>query len=229
MSQLERKPETVLDTAMLELLLSVSKDAAEHPERHASASHAAFVQARNEAEAVLEEAETQEEIDAAAGSLHAAWLNLRLLADESLLQEITGALQTLLAMDPALFSEPMLAEETGAWLASAEPEERTGLALLHQIQELRDQAEKQTGPSEKPAVPENPSSVSRPDTEQNQNGVQDLHKQEPVVVQPSVSSSNSTGRASSVRTAAFFAPAASAAGLAAPALLWMLKKRWRNG
>lgn len=235
MSQLERKPETVLDTAMLELLLSVSKDAAEHPERYASACHAAFVQARNEAEAVLAEAETQEKIDAAAGSLHATWLNLRLLADESLLQEIAGALQTLLAMDPVLFSEPMLAqrqqlaEETQAWLTSAEPEERTGLALLHQIQELSKQAEKQTGPSEKPAVPENPSSAARPGAEPDQNGIRDLQKQEPVVVQPSVSSSNSTGRASSVRTAAFFGPAASAAGLAPPVLFWMLKKRRRNG
>lgn len=69
----------------------------------------AFVQALETARAVLENPDSQQQIDEAASTLNNAWLKLRLQPDEELLKNLQQAYVTLCSLDLSLFS----AQETG--------------------------------------------------------------------------------------------------------------------
>lgn len=62
------------------------------------------MEALQNAKTVRAEAETQEEIDAAVLQLNTAWLNLRLKADESLVEALRGFVTMTLSLNEADFS-----------------------------------------------------------------------------------------------------------------------------
>lgn len=102
MSSLSRKPSEELDLSVLRMLVTVSDDL--DLDAYMETGKAEFSQALAEAKAVLEAPESQEQIDAMVNTLHGAYLNLRLKADESLLQALAAFVETVNNMDLSAYS-----------------------------------------------------------------------------------------------------------------------------
>lgn len=79
-------PAVELDTSLLAWLVAQTENT--DLTLYTPASGAAFAEALASAKTVLEAPESQEQISNALDTLHAAWMNLRLLPDESLLQTL---------------------------------------------------------------------------------------------------------------------------------------------
>lgn len=93
-----------LDYTVLDILLGAAEEAEGNLDAYIEEGKAAFTQALQNARTVRAEAETQEEIDAAVLQLNTAWLNLRLKADESLVEALRGFVTMTLSLDEADFS-----------------------------------------------------------------------------------------------------------------------------
>lgn len=96
------KAEEDLDLSVLRLLVESTQDT--DLDRYLSDGAAVFAAALEEAGAVLASPESQSQVDEAVNTLHQAWMNLRLKADESLLEQLRAALAALEAADPAVYS-----------------------------------------------------------------------------------------------------------------------------
>lgn len=158
-----RKPETQLDTALLAWLVQTTQSA--DLEAYLEEGRAGFAEALQQAKAVLEHPESQEQIDAAAAALHAAWLNLRLAPDESLLAVLQATADSiaLLAADDSF--SVSLQSAFCSWLVQSDAalHDRTldaaeVCALIEQGRGLLEQAdlEKQNR-TEKPESSQKPS------------------------------------------------------------------------
>lgn len=97
-----RKPDQELDTSVLELLIQTAEAA--DLDQYEETGKEAFRTALEAAKAVLNNPESQTDIDEAAVNLHEAWLNLRLLPDESLLEQIRSFVNEIEAANLSLFS-----------------------------------------------------------------------------------------------------------------------------
>lgn len=102
------KDSEVIDTSLLELLVGVCDEV--NLEEYVNAGQAEFTEALNQAKAVLAAPESQAQVDAALSSLHTAWLNLRLKADESLLVKLQAFADETENLDPARFTPERHAE-----------------------------------------------------------------------------------------------------------------------
>ena len=85
-----------IDLSILQLLTESVQDT--DLSLYLSAGQAEFTAALEQAQAVLAAPESQQQVDEAALALHQAWLNLRLKADESLVESLRDSLQTLQVM-----------------------------------------------------------------------------------------------------------------------------------
>lgn len=104
MDGLNRKPAEEIDTHILELLVSMSEKAEAALDDYVEAGQAEFLSALEAARDVLADPKDQKSVDDAAAVLHEAYLNLRLKADESILEELRSFVALYEAMDPSLFS-----------------------------------------------------------------------------------------------------------------------------
>ena len=109
MDGLTRKPAEEIDTHILELLVEYSTAAEEDLDSYVEAGKAEFTAALDAARTVLEDPADQKTVDDAAAVLHEAYLNLRLKADEALLQELKDFVALYENMDASLFSADELA------------------------------------------------------------------------------------------------------------------------
>lgn len=107
------------DTAMLELLVDTTKDA--DPAKYVPAGWNAFEAACTTAVQVLENPQSQQQIDEAAAALHEAWLNLRLKADESLLASLRAFVSWKEQSDLSVLDASLAAriEQLGSTVAQA--------------------------------------------------------------------------------------------------------------
>lgn len=160
MNRLETKPVVTLDKSMLKLLLETAADARNQAEKYSEASHAVFVQAYDQVAQTLENAETQAEIDAAVTSLHTAWLNLRLLADEELIRSLMDTLVQLQTYEATAFSLGFeeeftsLVNEAKVYLNADEKEQAEGLNLLSRMETMITDLEKQKEENKDPDKPQ---------------------------------------------------------------------------
>ena len=104
MDGLTRKPAAEIDTHILELLVEYSTAAEADLDSYVEAGKAEFTAALEAARTVLEDPADQKSVDDAAAVLHEAYLNLRLKADEALLQELKDFVALYENMDASLFS-----------------------------------------------------------------------------------------------------------------------------
>lgn len=232
MGALETKPEPTLDTTLLELLLETGMEARENPDKYTSASHAAFAEYYDKAKGILDNAESQEEIDTAVSTLHQYWLNLCLLADEELISSLMDTLSVLEELEPRALklgmAEPfrLLVTDAKAWLEADEKEQTTGLNLLTAMEGMIEDLEKPAEDKPEPEKPDTKPEV-KPDPEE---GTKPEIK-EPVVVpeteKAAEKKTNSTTK--SVKTAASLQAdlllGLAAAGLAGLGLLKARKNR----
>lgn len=141
MSALEQvpKPDAELDTTLLQLLVSQAESA--DLNLYLEAGKAELIEALESAKAVLENPQTQQQIDAAALRLHEAWLNLRLKPDESLLALLQETLEKVQAMasDFVLYAD--LREELQAWTMQAKNALENGNTDRDQVCSLIEQGE----------------------------------------------------------------------------------------
>lgn len=107
MNGVEKKPEAELDTSVLELLVSVSLEV--NLEDYIEAGQAEFTSALDEAQAVLADPQSQEQIDAARDTLHDAYLSLRLKASEELLKSLADFVAAARSIDRSLYTADALA------------------------------------------------------------------------------------------------------------------------
>lgn len=202
-----RIPVQTVDTSLLELLISTAESA--DLDRYYEEGKPAFAAALVQAKAVLENPESQQIVDEACASLNAAWLNLRLLPDESLLAMIESFKNEIEALDLAAF-EKSTADSLNDWLKNAKrilngtPSAAEAEQIAAEIPALRAlirTASENKGSQESIAesMPKNPESLS-------------------VSGRPASAASVKTAASSSL---AYYA----ALGAAALALLGLLKKR----
>lgn len=115
--------ENDLDTSLLAWLIEQVKDT--DLNLYLSDGKDAFESALAQAQSVLAAPESQQQIDDALSSLSQAWLNLRLKADESLLESLRTRVDALEALGGAAYasiaeSRAQLLREAGALLAAPE-------------------------------------------------------------------------------------------------------------
>ena len=96
---------TDIDTSVLELLVKESQNTEKNLDKYIENGKAEFIAALRSAEAVLADPESQEQVDAAVSVLNQALLNLRLKADESLVEDLKNFLQQVEAANPEDFTE----------------------------------------------------------------------------------------------------------------------------
>lgn len=96
------------DTTLLAFLVDAVKEAKEAD--YTPSSWSAFAASLEAAKAVLAAPESQEQIDAAVGDLHANWLDLRRRPSEDLLAELNEFLEIVRSLDPAKYTSEFLGE-----------------------------------------------------------------------------------------------------------------------
>lgn len=134
-----------LDTSMLELLIETADglDLDAYVEAGKEELRSTLAQAKG----VLENPESQQQIDESALALHQAYLNLRLKADEALLANIRQTMADVrelcaLCQDASLKQAALKTlEAADAYLAQADPEQEEGKAVLHQLVKTRTRLE----------------------------------------------------------------------------------------
>lgn len=137
-----RKPDVQLDVAILELLVHSVEDT--DLSLYEEAGKEEFTQALEAARTVLDNPESQTAIDDAAIRLHEAWLNLRLLPDESLLEQIRSFTAEIEAADLSLFSLSDQAAFNGfvsrahVLLSQEKPEPKAVQQLVDEIPALKE-------------------------------------------------------------------------------------------
>lgn len=198
--------EQSLDVSLLELLVSAVADT--DLSLYLESGKDAFAAALEQAQAVLAAPESQPQIDQAVETLHNAWLNLRLKADEELLgklQDLLGKLRsaadtyTLSASEQQAITR--MADHIEAMLAAPETDALEAQAAVDEAQTLLSSLTRKTGDSS-----------SRADSLQN--------------------AGSSDVKAASVKTSASFAGQAAgfgAAFAAAAALILSFGKKKRSG
>lgn len=229
------KPEVVIDTTVLELLVETVEGT--DLSAYAAAGQEELQAALQAARAVLAAPESQEQVDEAVRTLHTAFLNLRLKADESLLEALRGFQTRVAMMNRALFTTAQLQQvddlngritealntpDLDAPTAEALAKEADDvLNMMNQVEEglkpvITPDPEQNATPSDtqKPAlVPDAP--VNNAGTSQNAQ----------VSAGKNASSVKAASTAASLRSAAAgFGMAALAAGAALSALLRRRKK-----
>ena len=233
---LTRKPEVVLDLSMLQLLLDTADDL--NLDLYVSAGQEEFQAALEEARTIADDPQDQQTIDASVYRLNRALLNLRLKADESILEELRQFTTLVRTMNRALFSAEDLTTIDAAcfnvtqYLAQDEPEMEPGRVLLSQIQPLKTLIENTTDHPEevKPPVEENtkPDPVDNPEKadpsdrkEEPASGIQEN------VQKPAAETEKSAATAKSVRTASALRPGFQAllASLGAAGLVVLRRKK----
>ena len=206
---------------------------------------AEFSAVLSEAITVRDSAETQEQIDEAVIKLHSAWLNLRLKADESLLEELRGFVASTLSLDEAdyapeawnticsarfMIASAMEDHDSGAKplsAADAEALNQVRLEAQNLIDHKTDTPDKEENqkpaPAEEEQKPADQESEKKPST--------DLPMPlEPVTIPSSEESAKPAGNAKSVKTSAFMGAGMLSAGLGAGllGLLGLAKRRSRK-
>lgn len=101
-----KKPAEEIDTSLLQMVYDTTKDT--DLSKFVSAGQAEFTAALAKAEAVLANPETQAEVNEAAADLNMAYLQLRLKADESLLEELKSFLSLAESINRAWFTAEQL-------------------------------------------------------------------------------------------------------------------------
>lgn len=206
MNGLTEKEPVILDPSLLAMLTEAVRDT--QAERYTAGTWSAFETALQQAEAVLAAPESQPQIDAAVSSLHQAWLNLRLKADENLLGQLQQAQTVFAVAERSLYSSEFLAQMDDC-------AEQISNALQDPANLEQKQAEslvQQASPLMETILNKEP----------------DLTVQQPAQTLPGSGAavSKDQSRASSVKTASVFqAGAWSAAGLTALAVLTASQRR----
>lgn len=130
-----------IDTSLLQFLADLCHEL--DLTKYAAAGQETFLQALEAADAVLADPQSQEQVDAAVRSLNGAYLDLRLLADESLLLALQDLQTAIVQMDRQAYSVMTLqavdsyAEKLNAYLALEEPLDTEGQALLAEGETIR--------------------------------------------------------------------------------------------
>ncbi len=216
-----------LDTTMLELLLSTVRGIDQT--LYLSSGLDAFNTAVSEGQRVLAEATDQAEVDQAVNTLHQAWLNLRLKADEELLKSLGQARIQLMSLDLSFLSNEtalqvnaivdeintlLLADEAGK--VEAENTLAKANALLEQIESMEkpeDPAKPETKPELKPE--ENPAQQKPAQSEGTESAVK-----------PEETNKKTT--ASSVKTASSLGWSTAFGAMALSALSFLHLRRRKN-
>jgi hypothetical protein len=100
--------ESLQDKHLLQVLVEHAEEVEAKLDDYISDSKEAFIKALENAKAVLEKADSQQEIDDARNTLQSALLALRLKADDSLLKELDAFVQTVKALDRSEYSKEQL-------------------------------------------------------------------------------------------------------------------------
>lgn len=108
MDALTRKPDVELDLSILRMLVQVCDEL--DLSAYIENGKYEFTAALAGAKAVLEAPESQDQIDAAVESLHGAYLNLRLKADEGLLKDLAAFVKQVDAIDEGSYSKEQVKE-----------------------------------------------------------------------------------------------------------------------
>ena len=216
-----------LDTSLLELLIDTVKDADQS--LYLSDGLDAFNTALAEAQRVLIEATDQAEVDQAVRSLHQAWLNLRLKADEELIKSLQEVQAELMALDLNLLDEACLMQVKTAMadISSLLEAEETGKAEAEAALQNAKSLLEQIGIQEKPEEPEKPAvkPETKPDENQNQQKPAVSEGTEPAQ-KPEETKKDTTAK--SVKTASSLGWSASFAAMALSALSLMGLNRKRK-
>lgn len=249
MANVTKKPEVVLDLSMLQLITDVCAEV--DLTQYVEAGQSEFTAALNAAQAMLSDPTTQEEVNAAASALNAAYMNLRLKANEDLLRALGEFVVEAESIDRTMYGVAQLAliddavAEIKVALANHEEKNPELDAQTAAVLETRmDQAKFQinnpkpdkTDPV-KPADPEEnqkPGTTDKPGTEENQKPADSTEPAEtPNTSQSEKTAASSTKPASnakSVKTAASAHAGWFTAALAGTAAVLgsMLKRRNRK-
>lgn len=218
-----RKPDQELDTTVLELLIETVEDT--DLSLYEEEGKEAFTSALQAARTALDKAESQSEIDEAAAALHQAWLNLRLLPDESLLEQIRSFVNEIEAANLMLFSADdqalfnSFAGRARTHLAQEKPDPAESAKLADEIPDLRAKLN---------AVTDNQKPADGTDQSQKQETSTDSDRQQAPVEKTEKPAEQSVNKPESVKTAArFSAVMTTMAGLAAAGLLAVLGRKRR--
>lgn len=218
MEALQRKP-VQLDTSVLEFLLAQTE--AIVPGEYLSDGVSALQSAMEEAEAVLQAPQSQDQIDAAVTKLHDTYLNLRRRASEELLESLKGFQTFVLSLQPELFSSQeletlqVLQQDIRTLLEKPEAAEQDALDLQARADAFRALAESrleqnvQPDPV-KPGTPEE--SLNRPQPDSTDAVLR------PDAADEKTEAARPSGQAKSVSTAALSGRTAASAGLLAAVL-----------
>lgn len=97
-----------VDTTILEVLVSSVEDT--DLSLYLEAGQTEFTEALASAKAVLENPESQAQVNDAPTALNSAWMNLRMKPDEKLIEQLKDFVQTMSVMDLSFCSAPLKAE-----------------------------------------------------------------------------------------------------------------------
>lgn len=150
------EPDAQLDTSLLEFLLEQTTGIDES--LYMSQSLEEFHAAREHAQSVLDSPEDDAQIQTAVTRLHTAWLNLRLKADENLLQELAGLKAELETFDLQVLSADQadqvvfMMNRMNTIMKAPETEAREVEDLIDEARDLLDTLpeEARTKPADKP-------------------------------------------------------------------------------
>lgn len=138
-----------LDLQVLETVTAAAGETEKELDRYVIQGQSEFLETLTAARSVLADPQDQNQVDQAAVSLHEAWLNLRLKADETLLAVLREGLQLLQNIDRTLYSSAELAKLDAVFAdlnsafanhdaKTAEIDADTALALGQELQEAAD-------------------------------------------------------------------------------------------
>lgn len=225
---LNEKPAEEIDLSLLQLLIAESEKIDQT--RYLTAGLDAFNEALIQAKAVEAAPESQSQVDTAAAALHQAFLNLRLKADESLLEslrQLKTELQMQMRYAPVLLQNQCVnyLNDLDGYLALGEPEASAGETLLAQGKELLEQIglTKPDETDKKPDVIQKPEESQKPGNAVSQESV----RPDTPAAESSVSAGASAVK-QSVKTAASTGITAVLGAAAAPLAGLLLRKRSRK-
>lgn len=187
-----RKPEVEIDLSVLQMLVDSVKDA--DLAKYTQSGQDAFKAALEQAQAVLAAPESQETVDEAVRTLHQAWLNLRLKADESLLEMIADVYAQVQIADLSVFS---LEDQNfvSAWCAKVqmllsvdEPDAQKTEQLANEAAKVQAILDQNTeNKNEKPS-----DSQQTPEKQEPAESIQDSKKETPAAQEQTVNKSVKT-------------------------------------
>lgn len=214
-----RRPDVQIDVTLLQWLVDRTADT--DLSLYTDKTAEVFAQSLAQAQAVLAAPENQAQVDAAVADLHDAWMNLRLLPDENLLEMIRSFQAVLLQCDLQMFAQSDIdllqsfLNDAEALLSQENPDAKSTEELAGRIPALQKIVNSTLSSDQK----QDPLSGSDKKTEPDQKPVS-LPAQE--LKTPETEDASSRSVRTSVKTAAsmqrtilLLAGAASAAGLLA--------------